>query len=359
MSKKSLLIINKAQFGYHTDSFKYCQYLKNEFDITYLCFDTDKKKIVEEGINVIYVPHEGSFFKKGISFIRFCRNYIKSSQVDFVFVVYFQMASLLRLGLSSYASILDIRTGAVGQTVKKRKIDNTLLRFESKAFKHITIISESLRDKLKLESEKCHILPLGSDELSKTDKSFKAMNLLYVGTLSSRNIEETVYGLADFIKKYDFKEPDITYDIFGSGTIQEEELLRKTISETGMEGIVKFHGRKTHKELKYYFDNCNIGVNYIPLVDYYECQPPTKLFEYIKAGLLCIATSTYENKRFITEKNGILCDDSAGSFSDALEDVYVSRKKFDSQLIRRSLIDYNWENIVNYNLKNYLNDKVV
>jgi hypothetical protein len=43
--KKKLLIINKIQFGYHTDTFKYCQYLKDEFDITYICFDAKEIKI--------------------------------------------------------------------------------------------------------------------------------------------------------------------------------------------------------------------------------------------------------------------------------------------------------------------------
>lgn len=356
--KKQLLIINKAQFGYHTDSFKYCQYLKDEFDITYICFDTGKKEIVEEGIKVIYVPRKGSFFKKGMSFIKYCRQYIKNNQPDLIFVVYFQMASLLRLGLSSFPAILDIRTGAIGTTAKKRKIDDTLMSLESKAFKHITIISKSLRDKLGLRVEKCHILPLGADELSKTNKLFGSMNLLYVGTFLSRNIQETVFGLSEFIKKRKYDEFEISYDIFGSGTVEEDELVKKAISQTNLENIVNFHGRKTHKELKDYFDNCNIGITYVPLVDYFECQPPTKIFEYTKAGLLSIATSTHESKKLITEENGVLCDDNAGSFSDALEDVYRNRNNYDSQQIRKTLANYSWENIVNINLKKYLNARV-
>jgi len=44
-------------------------------------------------------------------------------------------------------------------------------------------------------------------------------------------------------------------------------------------------------------------------VPYYDCQPATKTFEYILSGMVCIATSTYENKKLINNINGVLCND--------------------------------------------------
>ena len=38
--KSKIVIINKTQFGYHTDYYKYCEYLKDDYDITFLCFDS-------------------------------------------------------------------------------------------------------------------------------------------------------------------------------------------------------------------------------------------------------------------------------------------------------------------------------
>ena len=356
--KEKLLIINKSQFGYHTDSYKYCQYLKNEFNITYICFNGRHKKINEDGVEVLYVPYKGSFLQRGITFLRLCRQYIKYNKVDLIFIVYFQMAFMLKLTLPSKKFILDIRTGAIGKTPMKRKIYDGIMVFESIFFNNITIISECLRKKLKLKDEKCHILPLGADTLSETNKLFKTIKLLYVGTFDSRNIHETVLGLYEFIKKVEKKNLDITYDIFGSGTVNEENLLLKTISDLDLKKVVKFHGRKRHEELKPYFDNCNIGISYIPITDYYECQPPTKTFEYINSGLLCIGTSTKENKKLIMKENGVLCTDNAKAFSDALEKVYNTRKKFNSQQIRETLIEYNWKTIINGNLSEYLKSKV-
>lgn len=356
--RKKILFINRIQFGYHTNSYNYCRYLKDEFDITYIGFDTAKKKIEELGVNVYYVPYEGSFLTKGINFIKFCRNHIKTNQVDLIFVLYFQLSSLLRVGISPNKFILDIRTGAVGTTSKKRAIVDAIMRFESRFFKHITIISESLRDKLGFNAKKCHILPLGADELSTTDKSFEAIHLLYVGTLSFRDIEKTIFALSNFIQKYKHEKIEITYDIFGSGTVESEQLLRASIDKTSLENIVTFHGRKNHKELQHYFDHCNVGVAYIPIVDYFEAQPSTKIFEYARAGLVNIATSTYENRRLITECNGVLCDDTIDSFCDALETVHIHNEKWNSQQIRKSLEDFSWENIINNNLKKYLNERL-
>jgi len=354
--RKKILLINTIQFGYHTNSYKYCKYLKNEFDITYICFDTGKKKIEESGINICYVPYQGSILTRGIKFIKYCRNYIKTNQIDLIFVLYFKLSSLVKIGLPSHKFILDIRTGAVGSTPIKRAISDAIMRFESHFFNHITVISESLRDKLGLNSKKCHILPLGADKLSSKNKSFKSINLIYVGTLSFRDIDKTVLGLSKFIQKYQNKNIEISYDIFGSGTVEAEKLLRDSISSTNLENIVTFHGQKNHKEIQHYFDNCNVGVAYIPMVDYYDVQPSTKIFEYARAGMVNIATSTYENRRLITEDNGVLCDDSIDSFCDAVERVYLRRDKWNSKQIRKSLEDYSWENIIHNNLKKYFNE---
>jgi len=351
---KKILIINKTQFGYHTITHNYCKYLKDEYDISYICFDQNKNRIIEEGIKVIYFPNKYMSSRIGVmKFISFLKNYIKSNQIDLTFVKYFHLSPLLRVGLYSHPFILDIRTASIGSTLLRRKKANFLLYFESLFFKNITINSESLRNKLGIGAKKAHILPLGADELSKTDKSFEAINLLYVGVLSSRNIEDTVFALSKFINRNKRKKIDITYDIFGYGTKEAEILLTDAIRATGLDNIVTFHGAKSHTELQKYFDNCNIGVAYIPQVDYYECQPSTKIFEYVRAGLLTIATGTFENRRLITKENGILCSDNVDSFANALEEMYIHRDKFESQKIRETLKESSWDEIVNNNLKKY------
>lgn len=342
--KKKLLIINKAQFGYHTDSYQYCEYLKNKYDITYMCFDTGQPKYYMNNIDVQYIPYKGSFLRRGYSFIKSCRAKIKFENYDMIFVVYLQMASLIRLGFDNKRFILDIRTGGVAPIPFKRYIYDKLMVFESIFFPKITIISECLREKLKLSKDKCQILPLGSDILSTTNKDFSTLKLLYVGILTSRNIHETVEAVGLFLEKNQVK---LIYDIFGDGSTQDVLLIKKMISKYKLEQIVTLHGRKSHLELKPYFDTSNIGVSYIPITDYYDCQPPTKTFEYINSGMVCLATETKENKKLINKQNGILCKDTASSFLEGLLTFNINRETYNSNNIIHTLSSNSWNMISN------------
>jgi hypothetical protein len=352
--KKSLLIINKVQFGYHTDSFKYCVYLKESYNITYICFESGRKKIILEGVEVIYIPAEGTFLNRGIDFFKFSRKHIRQNNFQLIFIIYYQSAALLKLVSPGNKFILDIRTANVNRSYLKRLIYDFLMRSEMMFFENITVISESLAQKLNLKSHKTHILPLGSDVLSETKKSFSTLMLLYVGTLNFRNIHQTLEGLSLYLKESNIKKQSISYDIFGSGDIEEEILITETITNNNLSEIVKFHGRKNHEELKPYFDKCNVGISYIPITDYFDCQPPTKTYEYVNAGLACIATSTQENIKLINDKNGVLCTDNSESFADALNFIYENQANYDSEEIRATLISSSWNNVVSKNLKKYL-----
>ncbi len=360
MIKKKLLIINKEQFGYHIDSYQYCRYLKNEFDITYICFDTKQKKINADGVNIVYIAHKGSFLHKGIKFLKTSRQYIEKNRYDVIFIVYFQTASLLRLMFPSENFIVNICTGAVWYGSIKRKIDNLIIRFECMFFQHVSVISSCLGEKLKTKGGNAHVLPLGADPIATDKKQYNNMNLLYVGNFDNRNLYETIYGLKEFLDQNQI-EIDITYDIVGFGYDPEEKKIKDAIDETRLHNIVMLHGIIAHNELKPFFEKCNIGICYVPITDYFNCQPSTKLFEYINSGLVCIATNTDENKAYINSKNGLLCMDNPSAFAKALEELNSKKQEYKTEIIKKTLEKHSWKNIVNNNLKPYLygiiNDK--
>jgi hypothetical protein len=357
MVKKKLLIIDKEQFGYHIDSYQYCRYLKNEFDITYICFDTKQEKIDANGINVVYIAHEGSFFRKGIKFLKTSRQHIEKNRYDVIFIVYFQTASLLRLMFPSKNFIMNICTGAVWYGSAKRKIDNMIIRFECMFFQHISVISSCLRDKLKIKKRKTHILPLGADPIAMNKKQYHNLNLLYIGNFDNRNLYETIYGLKKFLDN-NLIEVDVTYDIVGFGYDPEVKKIMDAIDETKLYDIVTLNGIVTHNELKPFLEKCNIGICYIPVTDYFNCQPSTKLFEYINSGLICIATNTHENRAYINNDNGLLCADNFSAFAKTLEKLNNKKREYDTEKIKKTLKKHTWSNIVNNNLKPYLNETI-
>ncbi len=294
------------------------------------------------GVNVVYMNWRGGYIQKGSDFINFAIKHIRQNNFETIFIVYFPFCFLIRLFTNEH-TILDIRTGSVEKSSLVRKTSNFLKTFEALFFKNITIISESLGQMLGINMKKVKVVPLGADIISDTDKDFDYPRLFYVGTLFNRKMHETVIGFKKFLIANDFDKK--SYDIFGFGLKSEEDLMNKTISENNLDDIVRFHGRKSHHEIKSYFDKCNIGVSYVPMTKYFECQPPTKTYEYVNSGMVCITTNTYENKLLINKTNGVLCDDNPTSFSEGLSRIVQNREFYNSNTIRTTLKDNNWETI--------------
>ena len=212
----------------------------------------------------------------------------------------------------------------------------------------ITIISEGLARHLGIAKYK--VLPLGADYKEHIpNKSKQSMDLIYVGTLSNRNIVDTVKAFNKFVLDYGSKV-NSTYTIIGFFSDKSEDEKRLFLEEINKKIKISYKGRKKHDELTTYFNNSNIGVSYIPITEYYNYQPPTKTFEYINHGLITIATKTYENKKIINKNNGILCEDNETSFYNALVYLFQNINSFHVDKILDTSNEYSWNNIVNETL---------
>ena len=352
-NKKTMLIINHEQFGYHTDTFQYCQYLKGEYEIIYIGFDVKREKINLDGISNIYVSADGNY-KRHFTFLKTCLTYIRQEKIDLILVKHFYFCSLLKIFSPNSKFILDIRSSAIRRSPIQRFFMNFMILFDSLFFDRISIISESLRKKLGIPVKKCFILPVGADILSLKSKDFKKqMRLLYVGTLSMRNIEQTIEGVYLF-KKNKPADFSIQYDIIGNGSDNDKLTIQDYIRKYKLEDVVKFHGPIKYPDIQPFFDVCNVGISYIPVTGYFNFQPPTKTFEYILSGMLCVATATVENIKIITDQNGVLCNNNPQSFAQALENVSANRNLWNSEVIRESRLEYVWDLIINNNLKPHL-----
>ena len=341
---KDILIISNEQFGYHTDSFKYSQILKSDYNITYLCFDKGQERVEISGVQVVYISWEGSKIKRSYSFIITALSYIYRCK-GVTFIVYFNGFYILHFLAPWKKAILDIRTLSVSRNKTKRIVEDFILKITAKTFSCITVISEGVRDKLGLSSSsKTHILPLGADPISEVDKDFNSLRLLYVGTLNGRNILETLKGYRLFYQQYS-ETINLSYDIVGDG--EEKDAIQEYIAKYNLEHIVRYHGYIHHSKLNSLFDQCNVGVAYVPLTTYFEYQPVTKVFEYTFSGLYTIATATQANMAVISSKNGILIKDTPEDFVNGMKQLVDLLPGLDSKQIKASLSEYRWDNIVN------------
>lgn len=350
MKGNRILMIYKGPLGTLTDNYKWCYYLRNEFDITFVEL-AGPGHIDLDGINIITVSNKGNRVIRGLRFILTALVQILFFK-GLVIVFYFDGCSIFKRLLPWKKMILDIRTLSVEKNKDDRERGDEILRQTCFSYDFITIIQKDLINKLSIDERKVTVIPLGADVISNMPKTYDALRLLYVGTLDGRRIDETIKGVALFKERH--PEADIVYTIVGDGVVDHKEQLESLVSDLDLENVVNIVGRVPYNKLQPFFDKSNIGVSYVPKTDWYEHQPPTKTFEYIMSGLYCIGTSTSENGKIINNSNGILHNDNPNDFAIALETIYVNRNMLSFTDIHKSLLEWQWSSIVNLRLIPFL-----
>jgi glycosyltransferase involved in cell wall biosynthesis len=139
------------------------------------------------------------------------------------------------------------------------------LRLRRTAIKYdtILILSEGMKNRLNINHSDINVLPLGADIISDENKDYSKFKLLYVGTLTNRDIDKTLLGLKMYLDKY--PKVKIEYHIVGDGnTPNELASLKKLSKELELDNYVYFYGRIPNVALKPFFDKCNYGVSFVP-----------------------------------------------------------------------------------------------
>ena len=343
---KKILFIIPTQYGYHTDSYQYCENLSMWYDVTYLGIELGKKKRKSSKVHIHSIKARDSLLWR-YSLLKSAYRLEKKFHYDVIFIESFPLCSLFQSIFPKSLLIMDIRTSVIRGKYKSFFL-NHLIKLESLFFKRISVISEGVIEFLQLNRKKCRILPLGGAKYPFMEKNFNKISLLYVGTFYDRHIETTIDGFATFIQKH--PEIDISYTIIGTGSNADKSKIMDKIIKYKSDKIL-FVGEKRHEELLPYLSACNVGISYIPLTDYYDCQPPTKTYEYLLSSMVVIATPTSENKKVINTTNGILLQsDSAADFARGIETLIQVRQTFDFNYIYDNAQIYTWEHIVKHYL---------
>lgn len=353
MGLKKLIYVNQTQFGYHTVSFSYCNLLSLEYKIIYICFDEKKTKIESNNIEVKYL-HKSKY--KIIRYINIVVNTIKiyKKEKSPIFLKYFRGCFLIPLLISSKKVNLDIRTGSVHNSFLLSLFFNSILKFESKFFTNITIISESLKNELNIKCS--HVLPLGACKNNSNSHNFtNNIKLIYVGTFINRKITEVVRGFGEYIKC--FSKHNVFLKLIGKNTPKIRTELIRILKEYDIEDFVEINDEVPYNEVLSILQEANVGIAFIPITRAYNLQPPIKIFEYMSLGLPVIATATEENKKIVNKDNGIIIQDNYIDFRAGIEQVITNLSNYNSETIKKSISNYYYDHIVESNLKPYLSEK--
>ena len=229
---KRLLIICRQQFGYLVDIYKWCEHISDDYLVDVVTFDGKEKIILDKpNVKVHYVSYKGNKTLRGIRYILVSLWYMLFFRGNII-VEYFSGCNIFKKLLPWKKMILDIRTLSIKKDEVLRRKENDAIKNSCQTYDFTTIISEGTRDAISLDKQKSAIVPLGADAISTTNKDFDTLKLLYVGTLSGRDIDKTVKGLGIFKKEH--PEVAIHYDIVGDGYNNELNKLKDLAKELNL-----------------------------------------------------------------------------------------------------------------------------
>lgn len=351
-AKPTILYVSRAQFGYMVPTYNNCRYLRQHLNIKMLTLAQNRPPINLEGIEIHYSPFHPSRWARYWGLLKTAAR-LSRTGCDLVLVEHFPGCFPIPLLGAKVPHVLDIRTGGVFGSRRKRALVDLLLWWDRRFFRRISVISEGLRDRLGYSPSEAIVIPLGADELDLPPKSLSGpLRLLYVGTLSGRRIQDTILGLHAFLRQHPaFKA---TYDIVGDGWGNERQELQQLVGRLGLQKVIRLHGFIHLKDLLGIFREANLGVSYVPMTPFYDVQPVTKTFEYLLAGMPVIATRTSENAKVINPANGVLIEDDPESFAAGLANVAGRLATFDSLELRRTSRSYTWSHIIDTIMAPYL-----
>lgn len=345
--KRKILIIAPYQFGELSDCYYWAKYATIEgWTVTYIGYKYKHSKIKERsflGVRVKSVWHIHNKFFLGLIFYLRCILEIVCYRHQNIIICRMPYCELLPKLFPFRNIILDVRTLSVSPDAEVRNKQDSELSNIKKYFKECSVITEGVGEKL---GRPYKILPLGAEIISEVPKKFDFLRLFYIGTFDNRKLNIFIQGLAKFQQMTGIKT---TFDIIGGGIVNTQKELEKEVVESGAKNI-NFHGYLNHDEAKFFFDNCNVGVCFVPVTDYYQYQPPTKLYEYLLSGMACISTCTYSNVKVMTEQNGIVISDTSESVCEGLVKLHSKLATFRSSVIVSGSMQYNWKGIVENNL---------
>lgn len=353
----NILIIHPGPLGQHTGTLFYCKFLKNNFLVNYVGIDEGFGSVVLEDIEATHLkPTKNTLIRK-IKYFKLAIKIIKQKKYKFILVNYFPLCSLLLFFNRSL--VVEIRTSYIFKSKLRRLIYNFVLTNEVKLFKNITTLTKSLSEYLKLP-KRTKIIPLGGPLINKRKINFQNLKFLYVGTFKQRNIHLTIEAFSIFLHSLNIKKDtlgiEIQYHIVGFGDPSDIEKIKQYIEIFDLSKYVIFHGEVRYPDLEIIFNNCNIGISYVPMFDYFQRQPVTKTCEYLLNGMPVIATRLNEHLQLINSENGVLINDNIAGLTKGFSFIFENRLNFSSERIQIKANTLSWNYIINQILIPFIND---
>ena len=343
-SPPMVLVVSFEQFGYHIDTFEYCRHLRERYRTAYLCIDHGLPRKELPGVDVLYCGRR-PFGKVEVGLLLDSSAAIRRFTPNIVFLRRTKFSFLLGLRHLRTPMIFDVRSGSVEADAQRRVVENAVLWFNARFFRHITVISEGLAQQLRLP-RRARVLPLAANPPPRLTRAPRdGLRLVSVGTFKNRHLERTVEGLGRFLVAAG-SGVQVRYTIVGFGSSAERHAIEKAVIDHDLVGTVEVRDRLDHEAVPALLAEHNVGVAFTPQVPWFEYQPSTKIYEYLHSGLLCVATDSAANRAVVNDANGVLFDDTPEAFALALRRIVELLPRWRPSAVAEGVQNFTWEHVV-------------
>ena len=149
----------------------------------------------------------------------------------------------------------------------------------------------------------------------------EAIHLMYIGTVSqARGRDVMLEAIAIWAKRNSQFEQDYAVKLTIVGASKPElAYCQQRINDLNIAELVTVIGRVSGHEIPQYLAQADIGICLWEQNQWNEFNPPTKLFEYLVAGVPVLASNIRTHTRYIHNwKNGLIFDYDAADLAKAI-----------------------------------------
>ena len=179
---------------------------------------------------------------------------------------------------------------------------------------------------------------------NETNKASNILQILYIGTV---HVDRGRDMMIEAVSKANQGEQKVHLTIVGADE-EQKKACQSLAKKLGVADSLTVIGRVNGDEIKRYLHKADVGLCIWADKPYWRFNPPTKLFEYLVAGLPIIANDIRTHTAYIQHnKNGLICRYSAKSIAEQLNNMVNDRiilVKMKSFAAKESQI-YKWLNI--------------
>ncbi|MBG0789914.1 MAG: glycosyltransferase family 4 protein [Desulfovibrionaceae bacterium] len=202
-----------------------------------------------------------------------------------------------------------------------------------------------------VKSDCISLIPMGVQDSfinhNDSDKEYDcnlALEIIYTGTVVRDRGRDVMLEALSIIKNTDIK---IHLTMVGA-TPDQIALCSNLIDEYDISGFVTINGRVSGDLIPTILHKADLGICIWDDKPYWKFNPPTKLFEYLVAGLPVLVSRIRTHTEYVENKySGIVFDYNANSLATALCYVWENRERL-SEWKENAKVEgnkYLWRNI--------------